>query len=73
MTENTPPTALVNTLHGDNTTAHVASATIIGGACASIISWGLQLAHFPPTPEVTAAFGVLFAVGASYVMQKVGN
>lgn len=56
---------------GDNTVSHVASASVIGGAMASITSWVLQLAHVMPTPEVTAAFGVLFAVGASWLMTKI--
>lgn len=55
---------------GDNTLTHVATAATLGGAIASIVSWGLQMAHIVPTPEVTAAFGVIFAVAASWLMQK---
>jgi hypothetical protein len=49
----------------------VASVSTLGAALASITSWLLQLAHVMPTPEVTAAFGVIFAVAASWVMQKI--
>lgn len=55
---------------GDNTTTHVATATTLGAALAAVASWGLQLAHVPPPPEVTAAFTVLFGVAASILMQK---
>lgn len=58
---------------GDNTISHVASVSTLGAALASITSWLLQLAHIMPTPEVTAAFGVIFAVAASLVMQKISG
>jgi len=58
---------------GDNTVSHVASAATIGGALASITSWILQLNHIMPTPEVTAAFGVIFAVAASWLMMKISG
>lgn len=60
-------------LSADNTTGHVASATVIGGALSSVVCWALQLAHVMPTPEVEASFGVLFAVGASWLMQRMGE
>lgn len=63
--------AAKNAASGDNTLSHVASAATVGGALASITSWVLQLNHIMPTPEVTAAFGVIFAVVASWIFQKV--
>lgn len=56
---------------GDNTVSHVASVATVGGALASITSWLFQLAHVMPPPEVTAAFSVIFAVAASWVMTKI--
>lgn len=60
-------------LSGDNTTIHVATASALGGACSTVVCWALELAHIMPTPNVEAAFGVIFAVSASYLMQKLGN
>ena len=61
------------TASGDNTLAHVASVATLGGALASILSWGLQLAHIMPPPEVTAAFGVILSVFASWVLSKMSG
>ena len=55
---------------GSNTLTHVTTASVLGGAFASILAWVLQLLHATPPPEVTAAFGVVGAVVASWVMQK---
>lgn len=63
--------AVQKTTSGDNTISHVASVATVGGALASITSWLFQLAHIMPPPEVTAAFGVIFAVAASWVMTKI--
>lgn len=66
-------TGVAGALNGDNTTGHVTTAAVIGGAIASILSWFLQLGHVPPPPEVTAALSVLCAVGASWFMQRMGQ
>lgn len=62
-----------SSVSGDNTVGHVASASVMGGAFASIVIWFFQLAHIIPPPEVQAAFGVIGSVAASWVMQKVAN
>lgn len=64
------PGLVSNIVSGDNTTGHVTTATVIGGALASLVGWFFQLGHIDPPPEVTAAFAILFAVAASYVMQR---
>lgn len=65
--------AVQNATSGNNTMTHVATVATLGAALASVASWGLQLAHVPPPPEVTAAFGVIFAVAASWIMQKISG
>jgi hypothetical protein len=55
---------------GDNTTMHVAGVSVVGGAIAGIVTWGLQLAHMPPPAEVTVSIGILCTVAASYLAQK---
>jgi len=62
--------AAKSAVSGDHTVSHVASVSTLGAALASITSWVLQLNHIMPTPEVTAAFGVIFAVVASWTFQK---
>lgn len=55
---------------GDNTIGHVATASMLGGAFASIAVWGFQLAHIMPPATVEAAFGVVGSVAASWILQK---
>lgn len=55
---------------GDNMLTHVASVSTLGAALASIASWGFQIAHIMPPPDATAGMGVIFAVFASWIFQK---
>jgi hypothetical protein len=67
----TPKSTLVrDSISGDNTTGHVVTASVVGGALASVLSWLFQLAHLAPPSGVTAAIAVLCTVGASWAMQK---
>lgn len=65
--------ALTSAASGDNTTTHVVSVSAFGGALSSIVCWILELFHIMPTPEVEAAFGVLGAVAASVVLQRISS
>lgn len=61
------------TASGDNMLAHVASVSTLGAALASVASWGFQIAHIMPPPDATAGMGVIFAVLASWIMQKLSG
>ena len=68
-----PPSPLTNLMSGDNTTGHVVTVSVLGGALSDLTSWVLTLAHIPPPTEVEAALGVIFTVIASLIMQTIGN
>lgn len=62
--------SLQSVTSGDSTKSHVAVASIAGGALATITCWILSLFHVQAPPEVEAAFGMVFSVAASWLMQK---
>lgn len=58
---------------GDNTLAHVATASGLGAALSVLVTWGFTLAQITVPDKVEEAFGVLCAVAASWLMQKISG
>lgn len=59
------------TASGDNMVAHVAAVSTFGGALATVAVWLLSLAHIIAPAAVEAAFGIIFSVASSVLLQKV--
>lgn len=65
------PSVVANAANGDNMIGHVATAATLGNGLTAIVIWIFELFHIMPPEGVQAGFGVICAIGASWILRRV--